>query len=121
MKRLEVILDDDVYSAYKKASDEECRTLNLQTKLLIQKFLIEREENKKEKNKTAEYTATFYKTPKEIGRCELQNYFSCRLSNILYWQDLKDVRICDIKKNDLLKCRNAGTKTWEQFYKVVKN
>ena len=50
MKRLEVILDDDVYSAYKKASEEECRTLNLQTKLLIRNFLIEREENKKEKN-----------------------------------------------------------------------
>ena len=120
MKRLEVILDDDDYSAYKKASEEECRTLHLQTKLLIRNFLIEREENKKEKNKTAEYTATFYKTPKEIGRYELQNYFPCRLSNIL-WYDLEDVRICDIKKNDLLKCRNAGTKTWEQFYKVVKN
>jgi hypothetical protein len=120
MKRLEVILDDNDYSAYKKASEEECRTLNLQTKLLIRNFLIEREENKKEKNKTAEHTATFNKTPKEIGKYELQNYFSCRLSNIL-WFDLEDVRICDIKKNDLLKCRNAGTKTWEQFYKVVKN
>ena len=120
MKRLEVILDDDDYSAYKKASEEECRTLHLQTKLLIRNFLIEREENKKEKNKTAENTATFYKTPKEIGRYELQNYFPYRLSNIL-WYDLEDVRICDIKKNDLLKCRNAGTKTWEQFYKVVKN
>jgi hypothetical protein len=120
MKRLEVILDDNDYSAYKKASEEECRTLNLQTKLLIRNFLIEREENKKEKNKTAEHTAIFYKTPKEIGRYGLQNYFSCRLSNIL-WQDLEDVRICDIKKYDLLKCRHAGTKTWEQFYKVVKN
>jgi hypothetical protein len=60
-----------------------------------------------------------FKTPKEIGKYELLDYFSARVSNIL-WYNFEDCRIADIKKGDFLSCRNTGEKTWEEFNKVNK-
>jgi hypothetical protein len=60
-----------------------------------------------------------FKTPKEIGKYELRDYFSGKVANIL-WQQFEDCRIFDIKKGDFLSCRSAGEKTWEEFNKVNK-
>lgn len=62
----------------------------------------------------------YIKTPKEIGKYELRNFFSVRICNIL-WLQLQDTRICDIKKHIFLNCRNAGEKNWKEFYKIVQN
>jgi len=60
-----------------------------------------------------------FKTPKEIGKYELLNYFSAKVSNLL-WLNFIDCRIAEIKKGDFLSCRSAGEKTWEEFNKVNK-
>jgi len=59
------------------------------------------------------------KTPREIGRYNLGNYFSARISSILI-NVFENCRICDIKKDDFLAVRNAGKKSWEEFNNVIK-
>ena len=48
MKRVETILDDADYSAYEKASEQEGRSMRLQSQFLIRSFLKERGEKIKE-------------------------------------------------------------------------
>ncbi len=49
---------------------------------------------------------------------EIRDKLPNRCYNILYRNDhLLDKYIEDISKNDFLKCRNAGIKTWEEFEK----
>ena len=49
MKRLETILEDMEYFAYETASEQEGRSMRLQTQFLIRKFLKERGQKIKKK------------------------------------------------------------------------
>jgi hypothetical protein len=60
-----------------------------------------------------------FKTPNEIGKYELREFFTSRLANLLY-DNFENVRLADIKKAEFLCTRNMGVTAWTEFNKVIK-